>query len=360
MCAIIGWQGHLPRGFLSRLIIESGSRGKDSTGVAFYGKFKDKSDATFMGIGAYKDAVEPIDFIQDDDVKKILSDARRSPAGIAHTRRASPGMPINSKNAHPFPYWNFYFAHNGRVENWKALKETLVEHFKSIAKNKVKESLGAEVKDELVDEVVSELYSFLLASKYKAENVSTEEFWAKSIETQKELVCKDVSQGVAQQVGNLQFKPIMRSLDCAKYASEVTTDSQVLGPFINARDFRLVEGCMALVWIKGHHVYTMRYGKEAISAKITWRWKNETKDGNEKTIEESTDNSLKLLTLVASTREIVNKSLNKLNDAIEWNVEFEEYSEGRVYRLDISGLVDEGAVEVYDHAIVDEFSSQGV
>ena len=104
----------------------------------------------------------------------------------------------------------------------------------------------------------------------------------------------------------------------------------------------------------------MRYGKEAISAKITWRWKNETKDGNGKTIEESTDNSLKLLTLVASTREIVNKSLNKLNDAIEWNVDFEEYDEGRVYRLDISGLVDEGAVEVYDHAIVDEFSSQGV
>jgi hypothetical protein len=81
MCAIIGWQGHMPRGFLSRLILESGSRGKDSTGVAFYGKFKDKNDGNFMGIGAYKDAVEPIDFIQDDDVKKILSDARRSPAG---------------------------------------------------------------------------------------------------------------------------------------------------------------------------------------------------------------------------------------------------------------------------------------
>ena len=360
MCAIIGWQGHVPRGFLSRLVIESGSRGKDSTGVAFYGKFKDKNDAPFMGIGAYKDAVEPVDFIQDDDVKKILSDARRSPAGIAHTRRASPGMPINSKNAHPFPYWNFYFAHNGRIENWKALKDTLVEHFKSIAKNKVKESLGAEASDDLVNEVVSELHSYLLESKHKSENVTVEDFWSKNIDAQKDLVSNGVNIVVAQQLGNLQFKPIMRSLECAKYASEVTTDSQILGPFINARDFRLVEGCMALVWIKGHDVYTMRYGKEAISAKIAWRWKTEVNDSSGKLIEESKDNSLKLLTLVASTPEIVKKSLNKLHDAIEWTVDFEEYSEGRIYRLDISGLVDEGAVDVYDHAIVDEFSSQGV
>ena len=360
MCAIIGWQGHLPRGFLSRLILESGSRGKDSTGVAFYGKFKDKSDTTFMGIGAYKDAVEPLDFIQDDDVKKILSDARRSPAGIAHTRRASSGMPINSKNAHPFPYWNFYFAHNGRIENWKALKETLVEHFKSVAKNKVKESLDSEAGDEFVNVVVSELYSYLLESKHKSDNVSIEDFWSKNIDEQKELVSKGISIGVAQHLCKLQFKPIMRSLECAKYASEVTTDSQVLGPFINARDFRLVEGCMALVWIKGYEVYTMRYGKEAVSAKITWRWKNELNDTHGKIIEESKDNSLKLLTLVASTREIVNKSLNKLPDEIEWVVDFEEYMEGRIYRLGIGGLVDEGSVEVYDHAIVDEFSSQGV
>ena len=135
-----------------------------------------------------------------------------------------------------------------------------------------------------------------------------------------------------------------------------STDSQVLGPFINAKDFSLVEGCMALVWInrtsKGPEVFTMRYGKEAVSAKITWRWKQQSFTSKGKLIEESNDTELKLLTIVASTREIVEQALDKLDENIEVTAEFQAFDEGHIYKLDLCGLVDEGPVKEIGRAHV--------
>ena len=370
MCAIIGWTGQLPRGFLSYLLIESGSRGKDSTGIAFYGSFKDvKEKQEYNAIGAYKDVLDPSSFVKDEDVQKILSQARRSPTGIGHTRRASPGMPIDSRNAHPYGYWGLYFAHNGRVENWKALKMTLVEHFKGIVKNSVKESLKDAGTDAMVDSITDGLIDFVndIDANCKALSIAVRDFWALGNFQQADYLWSTFGSktGLDEQAFlNLPMRQLLKSADCTKYAADITTDSQVLGPFINARDFRLVEGCMALVWIsrtsRGPEVYTMRYGKEAVSAKITWRWKCQSFTSKGKLIEESNDQGIKILTLVASTREIISNALNKLDDNIECEVEYEDYKEGHIYRLDINGLVDEGAVNVYEHPTQDEFSSQAV
>jgi len=371
MCAIIGWTGHLPRGFLSQLLIESGSRGKDSTGIAFYGQFKEKA-TEYSAIGAYKDVLDSSSFVKDEDVQKVLSQARRSPMGLGHTRRASPGMPIDSRNAHPYGYWGLYFAHNGRVENWKILKTTLIEHFKSIVSSELDKGLKAsqvEIDASAHEDLVNDLINFVveIESNSKALGITSRDFWALDSARQSGHVWNSLTdrRGVIEKdFLNLPMREIMKSADCTKYAMDITTDSQVLGPFINARDFRLVEGCMALVWINrtknGPEVFTMRYGKEAISAKITWRWKCESYTSKGKLIEESKDAEVKLLTIVASTREIIKNALDKLDSNIEWAVEYQEYEECHIYRLDIGGLVDEGKVDVYEHCTQDDFSSQTV
>lgn len=437
MCAIIGWTGHLPKGLLSSLLIQSGSRGKDSTGLAFYGAFETEEKdldgkakkVMLNGHACYRKAMEPSEYVKT--YKTVTKSARISPVGIGHTRRASPGMPIDDKNAHPFQYWDFHFAHNGKVDNWTDLKDTLDEHFGDIAMGKAKEILGPlGYDDDTTEMLLNYLREYGQVPVQFTEDQTTlmkeTREWAKTqgirfsfklvkpwtdkamvfrgdVHSHGGLLYESLQQHRALTVESLEshraqvdlskiqgievteddelaevnvppnkdywrpwvglklehaksfniFKTTLRTLQCQSYARGVTTDSQVLGPFINSKDFRLVEGCMALVWLRDKEVFAFRYGKEAVAAKIVWRFKSHQKDDDE-----SSDRSVHLLTLVASTREIINKALNKLDDNIEVSVDFVPFEERHIYKLTLEGLEDTGQVEVSNSVHEDKFSSQ--
>src|SRR5574343_196410 len=275
MCAIIGWSGKLPKGLLSRLFAESESRGKDSTGLAFRVSGRNLS---------YRQAVPAKLFVNENS--KNIGDARRSLRGIGHTRRASPGMPIDNNNAHPYAFWKYFYAHNGRIANWQEIKEVLVNHYKS-EYERLKDTADTEGAK---------------AAKY---------YW--------------------------------------HYANSCTTDSMVLGPYIDARDFSSVMGCMGLVWLKGENVYTFRYAKEAIAANLIWKYKEKVDN------EEPQD---QFLTIVASTKKIIEDALAK-TEKVGFDVKFTEFAEDRIFRVEPQGLVDEGTAPV-NQAIEDTFSSETV
>lgn len=116
MCAIIGWSGKLPTGLLYRLLHHASTRGIDSTGLGFL----DQS----VGLNKlYKRAVSPAFFCKHNS--DAVSQAQKSPYGIAHTRRASKGMPVDNYNAHPFAWGSHIYAHNGAVRNWQTLKPAI-------------------------------------------------------------------------------------------------------------------------------------------------------------------------------------------------------------------------------------------
>jgi predicted glutamine amidotransferase len=114
MCAIIAWNGQLPDGLLRQLLHKSLHRGADSTGIAYRG-----TDFTVCT----KQAVASTLFtkLNGEEMKK----ASASRAGIGHVRRASPGMPVNEDNAHPFKYKRMFYAHNGKIDNWRDVRDQL-------------------------------------------------------------------------------------------------------------------------------------------------------------------------------------------------------------------------------------------
>lgn len=261
MCAIIGWKGNLPKGLMTRLFVESEERGKDSTGVAFRVAGKNV---------AYRQAVPASTFVRENP--KNMGDARRSLAGIGHTRRASRGMPINNQNAHPFGFWKYFYVHNGFVQNWKEIKDLLKVHYM-------------------------------------------------------ELKAKAIDQGNEEAARQYEYY--------YEFVAGATTDSMILGPYIDARDFSSIIGCMALAWIRGENVYTFRVAKEAVAANVMWRYKEEV-DGQPAGVDQ-------MITIVASTGEILEKAFLAVSK-IEYNIKWMDYDEGHVYRIDATGLVDEGAV----------------
>jgi len=114
MCTVLAWNGQLPKGLLTKLIIAAEVRGRDSAGIAW-------RDEEAQKIRVLKQQVSPRKFTER--CQSSIGDARRTAIGLAHTRRASPGMPIDSTNAHPFVYKGVVFAHNGKVDNWKELRD---------------------------------------------------------------------------------------------------------------------------------------------------------------------------------------------------------------------------------------------
>lgn len=278
MCAISGWSGKLPKGLISRLLVRMEVRGRDAIGIAF----------RLDGLNtSYRQAVTATEFVADKENSTILGDARRSLRGIIHTRRASPGMPIDDRNSHPFGYWRYFFAHNGKIQNWKEIKTLLIDHFRSEAK------------------------------KFRADG---DEGKTKTAEY------------------------------CVDYCSKITTDSMVLGPYIESRDFSAIVGCMGLVWMRGSNVYTFRYAKEAVAATIAWRYVKDQKD-------ETTEDHI--VTIVASTPQIIQSAIEKVPD-IEFDMgEPKEFAEGRIFKVEPTGLLDEGKVPT-NEPVADEFSSEAV
>lgn len=97
------------------LIIANQARGTDSAGVAainYDGKFD-----------VLKVATTPWKFVQRDDVAALLrTDA---PLMIGHTRMTSMGNDIKDENAHPFVEGNVIGAHNGVINNYMQLDNTV-------------------------------------------------------------------------------------------------------------------------------------------------------------------------------------------------------------------------------------------
>lgn len=278
MCAISGWSGKLPKGLISRLLTRMEVRGRDSVGIAF------RLDGMNT---SYRQAIPATEFVADKENSNILGDARRSLRGIIHTRRASPGMPVDDRNAHPFAYWRYLFAHNGKVQNWKEIRALLQQYYREEAQR--------------------------LTAANEVEKAKTAEY-------------------------------------CVRYCDSITTDSMVLGPYIESRDFSNIIGCMGLVWMRANNVYVFRYAKEAVAATVLWKYVKEQKD------EKIEDHSV---TLVASTPQIIESALEKVPD-IEYSLsDFNVFPEGRIFRIDPLGLQDEGPVQT-NQPVEDVYSSEPV
>jgi len=277
MCAIISWKGKLPKGLLTQLLLKSERRGRDSTGVAF---------RLASSTVSYRQAVPANEFVSDPENNKFLGDARRAMSGIAHTRRASPGMPIDNRNAHPFLYWRYFFAHNGKIQNWKSLQQRLIDHYSQVA------------------------------------NSATDDESRKSAEW------------------------------CVHYCRNIQTDSKVLGPYIHTENFSLIEGCMALVWLKGDEAFTLRMAKEATATSVIWRYIVPPKD------EEIEDH---MVTIVGSTHEIIDDSLKSLSKVIEYDRgSFNDFPEGIIYKIEANGLKEHKRLDQKPVAMEDQFTSEEV
>jgi predicted glutamine amidotransferase len=193
-------------------------------------------------------------------------------------------MPINDQNAHPFPYWRIFFAHNGKVVNWREIQDLLVTHFAA----RLKEASEAQ----------------------NANLIKVHDY-------------------------------------CLRYCQNITTDSQVLGPYIESRDFAPIIGCMGLVWLVKNNVYAMRYAKEAVAATIIWR--STAADDEQKD---------HLLTIVASTPSII-CAIERVPN-IQFDVgQIQDLAEGYIYRVEPTGLVSEGKVNT-NEPVADEFSSEAI
>jgi predicted glutamine amidotransferase len=54
-----------------------------------------------------------------------------APAGVAHLRWASPGLPVEPRNAHPFRHGRRAFAHNGLIQPFDRLGDLLPEPWRA-------------------------------------------------------------------------------------------------------------------------------------------------------------------------------------------------------------------------------------
>lgn len=318
MCAIIGWAGKLPKGLLTRLLISAEMRGRDSTGVSFRTLDENGKPSNLC----YRQVVPARTFVELHG--KFMSDARRAHRGIAHTRRASPGMPVDNLNAHPYtwPYGKqgrYLFAHNGRIENWLDVKSKWIERYKVELTDKVNEVLPVikTADDTATLESVTDALNKLVVG-VRNEDKETKFIPLPTIWNVDPSALKDLCSRVSR----------------LHYFESATTDSMVLGPHIEARDFSTLVGCMAVVWMRSDRVFTYRCAKEAIAANVIWRYKKPV-DGEPK--DDQT------LTVVASIPEIIVDSIGKLTE-IETDYSFSDIREGTVYEVTPTGIESNGSV----------------
>ena len=117
MCGIVGYIGKQNTNeILINGLRELEYRGYDSAGIAVL---------TNDNIDVFK-AVGKIKNLEDKVNSECTTDCLKSNIGIGHTRWATHGKPTEL-NAHPHLGEYSYVVHNGIIENYKELKEELIE-----------------------------------------------------------------------------------------------------------------------------------------------------------------------------------------------------------------------------------------
>lgn len=119
MCGIVGYVGEKQaQGFLISGLKRLEYRGYDSAGIV---TLDSDGKATLLRA---KGKIVNLE-------EKLANNKREDKIGIGHTRWATHGEP-SEENAHPHQAGNIYLVHNGIIENYKELRETLKDHeFKS-------------------------------------------------------------------------------------------------------------------------------------------------------------------------------------------------------------------------------------
>ncbi len=119
MCGIVGYVGNKnAQDFLISGLKRLEYRGYDSAGIV---TLNSNGEATLLRAKGKISNLE----------EKLAKNKREDKIGIGHTRWATHGEP-SEVNAHPHQAGSIYLVHNGIIENYKELKETLKEHeFKS-------------------------------------------------------------------------------------------------------------------------------------------------------------------------------------------------------------------------------------
>ncbi|RLI87008.1 MAG: glutamine--fructose-6-phosphate transaminase (isomerizing) [Candidatus Altiarchaeales archaeon] len=137
MCGIAGYIGerNAPE-ILFDMLKRLEYRGYDSAGVAYF---------------AHGRILVSKDRGKVNDIRKNLNLGRESKLGIAHTRWATHGEP-SRENSHPHSDCNsqFTIAHNGIIENYKELREGLIER---------KHRFLSETDTEVIPHLIEEFYS---------------------------------------------------------------------------------------------------------------------------------------------------------------------------------------------------------
>jgi glucosamine--fructose-6-phosphate aminotransferase (isomerizing) len=118
MCGIVGYIGkENTKSILIEGLRELEYRGYDSAGIAV---LEDEKLDVYKAVGKIKNLQEKV----DHDTCTLTKDALS--IGIGHTRWATHGKPTEL-NAHPHLGEYSYVVHNGIIENYKELKEELIE-----------------------------------------------------------------------------------------------------------------------------------------------------------------------------------------------------------------------------------------